>query len=65
MDNIFTVVIMIGALLGSVWFFVIFPAGLAEERNRSQVLWVTVAIVGTPLLATILLLILGEKKPKV
>lgn len=64
MDSIFTVVIMIGALFGAIWFFVIFPAGLAEERNRSQVTWVAIAILGTPLLAAILLLILGEKEPK-
>ena len=62
MDNILTVAVMIGALIGAIYFFVIFPAGLAEERNRSQIVWVFVAIFGTPLLAAILLLILGEKK---
>lgn len=62
MDSVFTAIIMIGALLGAIWFFVIFPAGLAEERNRSQAVWVLVAICGTPLLAAVLLLIIGEKK---
>lgn len=62
MENIVTAVILLVALVLFIWLCVLFPAELAEKRNRSQFLWVLVAIVATPLTAVVLLSYLGEKK---
>ena len=62
MENIVTVVILLVALVLFIWLCVLFPAELAEKRNRSQFLWVLIAIVATPLTAVVLLSYLGEKK---
>ena len=61
MGGILVVVGWFVALVLFVWLCVLFPADLAEKRNRSQFLWVLVAIVATPLTAVVLLSILGEK----
>ncbi|WP_136636896.1 hypothetical protein [Pseudooceanicola onchidii] len=62
MDSVVTLLIWLVALILFVWLCVLFPAELAEKRNRSQFLWVLVAILGTPMVAVGLLLYLGEKK---
>ncbi|WP_375174758.1 hypothetical protein [Pseudooceanicola sp.] len=62
MENLLFAGVGLGALISFIWLCVLFPASLAEERNRNQFGWALVAICGTPLLAVILLLSLGEKK---
>ena len=60
--------ILMGVVVGAlalfllVWFYILLPAGMAKQRNRSAVLWVLIGIVGSPLLAVLLLLALGEDK---
>ena len=61
MDAVFTIVIWLLALVLFVWLCILFPADLAEKRNRNQFFWILVAIVATPLTAVILLSWLGEK----
>lgn len=62
MEALLTAGIWLVALMLFIWLCVLFPADLAEQRNRSQSFWVLVAILGTPLLAVVLLTYLGEKK---
>ncbi len=49
------------ALFGLVvWLFIFLPASMAERRNRSIFIWVLISLVGSPLLAVLLLLALGD-----
>lgn len=43
-----------------VWLYIILPAQMAGTRNRSAVIWVLISFVGSPLLAILLLLALGD-----
>jgi len=63
--------ILIGilALLGgglaiwfTVWIFFLLPAEMAEERNRDPTVWVLISLVGSPFLAILLLIALGDVK---
>ena len=46
------------------WFYILLPAGMAERRNRSQLIWVLISLVGSPILACLLLLALGDDGEK-
>ena len=48
------------ALLFVVWLYVLLPAGMAARRGRSRLIWVLISLVGSPLLACLLLLALGD-----
>jgi predicted transporter len=55
------------ALVGLVflfWFAIILPAQMATTRRRSAFLWICISLVGSPLLAILLLLALGEAQEK-
>jgi len=66
MENLIFTGAAVLALILFVWLGILLPASMAEDRNRSQFGWVLVSIVGTPLLAVLLLMSLGEKDaPKV
>lgn len=43
-----------------VWLYILLPAGMAERRNRSRLIWVLISFVGSPILACLLLLALGD-----
>jgi len=45
----------------AVWIVFVVPASMAKRRNRSAVLWILVSLVGSPLLAILLLFIFGPK----
>lgn len=45
------------------WLYVLLPAGMARKRNRSALIWVLIGLFGSPILAVLLLLALGERPP--
>ncbi|WP_278922585.1 hypothetical protein [Pseudophaeobacter profundi] len=50
----------IAALYFILWLFVFLPADMARARRRDPVIWVLISIVGSPLLAILLLIALGD-----
>ncbi len=56
----------IGLLLGFValvflfWFSIILPAQMAASRGRNWFIWICISVIGTPLLAILLLIALGD-----
>lgn len=50
-------VIILALIIGLV---VLLPASMARDRNRSALMWVLISIVGSPLLAILLLIALGN-----
>lgn len=61
---------ILGLLVATVTLAIVFAlyvlvAKMAERRNRSAVAWLIVAFLGSPLLAIILLLCLGEANDSV
>lgn len=56
-------ILVLGFGVGSylvVWFFFLLPAGMARARNRSVLAWVLVGLVFSPVLAAVLLWLLGS-----
>lgn len=45
------------------WLYIIVPAQMARNRKRSALVWVLISIVGSPLLAILLLIALGKADP--
>lgn len=48
------------ALLFGLWLYVLLPSGMARRRNRSAFIWVLIGLIGSPILAVLLLLALGN-----
>ena len=47
-------------LLFVLWLFILLPAGMAKSRGRSAFGWVILSILFSPILACLLLLLLGN-----
>ena len=60
MDGLLSIILGLIALLVVVWLYILLPAGMAERRNRSQFIWVLISLFGSPVLACLLLLALGD-----
>jgi hypothetical protein len=60
MEGILVVVIGLLALFIMLWLYILLPAGMAERRSRSQLIWVLISLFGSPILACLLLLALGD-----
>ena len=60
MENLFAITFGLLALFLVVWLYILLPAGMAARRNRSQLIWVLISFVGSPILACLLLLALGD-----
>jgi hypothetical protein len=60
MEVILSVVIGLLALFVVLWLYIMLPAGMAERRSRSQSIWVLISLFGSPILACLLLLALGD-----
>ena len=60
MEALFSLVIGLIALFFVLWLYILLPAGMAERRNRSRLIWVLISLVGSPILACLLLLALGD-----
>jgi len=59
-ENPFAITFGLLALFLVVWLYILLPAGMAARRNRSQLIWVLISFVGSPILACLLLLALGD-----
>lgn len=53
----FVLLLMLGVVF---WFVILLPAGMADRRGRSQLVWVLISIFGSPILAILLLWALGN-----
>jgi hypothetical protein len=56
-------VLILFAVLGmylAVWLYILLPAQMAANRGRSQVGWVIFSLVFSPVMACLLLWLLGE-----
>lgn len=60
MDGLFSLVFGLLALFLVLWLYILLPAGMAERRNRNRLIWVLISLVGSPVLACLLLLALGD-----
>lgn len=58
-DPVLALLVVLIALYVAVWLFILLPARMARARGRSVVFWVLVSILFSPILACLLLLILG------
>lgn len=47
-----------------IWIYVVLPYEMAEYRGRSGMLWVLIGLVGSPVLAILLLFALGDARPE-
>ena len=61
-DGLFSVVFFLFALFIVLWMYILLPAGMAGRRNRSQLIWVLISLFGSPILACLLLLALGDSE---
>lgn len=55
---------IVALLLGCwlvLWLYIFLPAGMARRRNRSAFIWVLIGLFGSPILAVLLLLALGNR----
>lgn len=60
MEGLFSIVFGLLALFVVFWLYILLPAGMAERRDRSQLIWVLISLFGSPILACLLLLALGD-----
>lgn len=60
MEGLLSVIIGLIALFFVLWLYILLPAGMADRRSRSQLIWVLISLVGSPILACLLLLALGD-----
>lgn len=56
--------VVIAGLLFVLWLFILLPAGMASDRNRSPVAWVLLGLIFFPLLPVILLLMAGRRSDR-
>ncbi|WP_298975039.1 hypothetical protein [uncultured Roseobacter sp.] len=61
MDGFFLIGYLL-ALAIAIWLYFVVPAQMAQARNRSRLIWVLISLVGSPLLAILLLYALGEAR---
>ena len=60
MEGILSIFVGLFALFIVLWLYILLPAGMAKRRNRSQFIWVLISLFGSPILACLLLLALGD-----
>ena len=56
MEDFLSLIVFLIAIAFVVWLYILLPAGMAERRNRSRIIWVLISLVGSPILACLLLL---------
>ena len=61
-SGVITVIVMLALMYFGVWLYVLLPADMARDRNRDPLIWALISIVGSPLLAILLLIALGDAK---
>ncbi|WP_170469038.1 hypothetical protein [Ruegeria arenilitoris] len=60
MEDIFILVLYVLAMVALLWLYFVVPWNMAKNRNRNPWIWVGISIVGSPLLAILLLYALGD-----
>jgi len=61
-DSSISIIFILVAVGLGIWLYLFLPAQMAGKRNRSAMVWVLIALVGSPLLAILLLIALGDAK---
>jgi len=59
-ESVFLIIFMLASLYFMFWLFILLPAGMATNRGRSAVGWVMVSVLFSPILACLLLWLLGN-----
>ena len=59
-EGLFVLILGLAALYFTLWIFILLPARMAEARGRSAFGWVLVSIFFSPILACLLLWLLGD-----
>lgn len=59
-ETIFTIIIGLAALFFVLWIYILLPAEMATKRGRSAFGWVVLSLFFSPILACLLLLLLGD-----
>ncbi|EEW24045.1 hypothetical protein [Rhodobacter ferrooxidans] len=54
------IVFMLAILYFTLWLFIMLPAGMATDRGRSAFGWVLLSLMLSPILACLLLWLLGD-----
>ena len=59
-NGLFVLLIFLVCLWFVLWLYVLLPSEMARRRNRSAFIWVLISLFGSPVLAILLLLALGN-----
>lgn len=59
-SGFFGLLVLLFCLWFGLWLYVLLPADMARRRNRSAFIWVLISLFGSPILAILLLLALGN-----
>lgn len=59
-DALLPILLGLFALYIVVWLYILLPAGMATSRGRSAIGWVLMSLIFSPILACLLLLLLGN-----
>ena len=59
-EGLFFLIFGLAVLYFTLWLFILLPARMAEARGRSAFGWVLVSILFSPILACLLLWLLGD-----
>ncbi len=59
-EGLLTVILVVLVLWFALWLYILLPARMAEKRGRSQVGWVLLSLLFSPILACLLLWLLGN-----
>ncbi len=59
-EGLFVLIFGLAALYFTLWLYILLPARMAEARGRSAFGWVLASILFSPILACLLLWLLGD-----
>ncbi|MCV2448977.1 hypothetical protein [Paracoccus sp. DMF] len=59
-DTLLLIVFLLASLFFVFWLYILLPAGMAAKRGRSAFGWVLLSILFSPILACLLLWLLGD-----
>lgn len=59
-ESVFTFFALVVVLYVILWIYILLPAGMATKRGRSAFGWVVLSLLFSPVLACLLLLLLGD-----
>ncbi|MFV0645677.1 MAG: hypothetical protein ACK5NN_14495 [Sphingomonadaceae bacterium] len=59
-DTLLPIALLLTSLFFVFWLYILLPAGMANDRGRSAFGWVLLSILFSPILACLLLWLLGD-----